>query len=618
MYKYKRGIDNIKDLRDVKYILSNNKSVCLSTSEKFDVNKPYNGLYIKNGKIMLANLCEKFEVKNKEYRITNITTNMQSIDADEYITEIDLSKNKIEYDIGPISYSKRFDFKKNTDILMIEYNVVNKENSKVKFQVIPMFTYRDLYHMKNESMLKFTQRKAENGVVINLSVMNSDDIILKSKEFVWDKEIKTVKNIKHTFVDDNLDKEEFTEDLMFLGLFEVKLKAKEEKKLRIYISAEDFNIEDVNADVIINENEYEKERLLKDIDINYIELRNLKISINNLDLDEKLVQSMPYLKDYNEIITSDEITDNINTRIADIENITNIVKSIDGMYLTFNNLEKAKKILIKIRRYIKNIDANIEKDGILKTDEMNILNTQYIKYVALLKLWYVEIVNKFIQKSNETFLFEDIIRDIIYFVLDENYKTELLKDIEIVALLYNAIRIYQDMLKEENKEDIKMFEVIHEINTAIKDKFWCEEKRVLRRNLDESQVYANIQMIYTLSLSYPCLLDDMPFKVLDTIFKELYTPYGLRTFSKNSPKNDGLIYPKYMAHFVKANLRQNGVTRASQKIAYNLVKELMQEIDKYVNGGIKRVYHEKGINIDKEGYDLLTNAEMIRLYDMLT
>ena len=48
-----------------------------------------------------------------------------------------------------------------------------------------------------------------------------------------------------------------------------------------------------------------------------------------------------------------------------------------------------------------------------------------------------------------------------------------------------------------------------------------------------------------------------------------------------------------MAHFVKANLRQNGVTRASQKIAFNLVKELFQDINKYVNGAIKNIYSEK-------------------------
>ena len=71
-----------------------------------------------------------------------------------------------------------------------------------------------------------------------------------------------------------------------------------------------------------------------------------------------------------------------------------------------------------------------------------------------------------------------------------------------------------------------------------------------------------------------------------------------------------------MAYFIKANLRLTGITRASQKIAYNLVKELLQDVGKYVNGGTKKVYSEKGVAIDGMSYDILTNAEMVRLYHM--
>ena len=151
----------------------------------------------------------------------------------------------------------------------------------------------------------------------------------------------------------------------------------------------------------------------------------------------------------------------------------------------------------------------------------------------------------------------------------------------------------------------------------IEKEFWNEEKRVMKKNLDEDEVYANVEMLYTISLSYPCIIENIQFKLLDTVFKELYTPYGLREYSKFCNKNTGLIYPKYMAHFVKANLRQNGVTRASRKIAFNLVKELLLDINKYVNCGVKKVYSEKGYQIDTLPYDLLTNAEVIRLYDML-
>ena len=124
-------------------------------------------------------------------------------------------------------------------------------------------------------------------------------------------------------------------------------------------------------------------------------------------------------------------------------------------------------------------------------------------------------------------------------------------------------------------------------------------------------------MIYSISLSYPCIIGNMRLKVLDTIFRELYTPYGLREISQKSEKYDGNIYPKYMAHFLKANFRQNGVTRATQKLAYNLVKELLQDVSKNENGGIKKVYNDKKRKYIDLGYDILTNAEMVRVYNML-
>ena len=199
---------------------------------------------------------------------------------------------------------------------------------------------------------------------------------------------------------------------------------------------------------------------------------------------------------------------------------------------------------------------------------------------------------------------------------DELYK-EYLKNIEFVSLLFNALKIYEDMLNKKEIEEKIVYVALEELKLKVERKFWNEEKRVLKKNLDEYEIYVNIDMLYTVSLSYPCIGDSIQFKLLDTVFKELYNPYGLREYSKNTLKNTGLIYPKYMAHFVKANLRQNGVTRASRKIAFNLVRELLLDLNKYVNCGIKKVYSEKGYNIDTLPYDLLTNAEIVRLYDML-
>ena len=114
----------------------------------------------------------------------------------------------------------------------------------------------------------------------------------------------------------------------------------------------------------------------------------------------------------------------------------------------------------------------------------------------------------------------------------------------------------------------------------------------------------------------PGFQPDIKIKLLDTIFRELYTPYGIRVFAKTSARADGLVYPKYMAYFIEANLNQNGRSYASKKIAYNLVKELFLDIGKYVKDSVIYAYSEKGISIDSKVLDLYTISEMIRLYTM--
>ena len=63
MFKYKRGINNIEQAKQVEYVLSNNKNSCLSMSATLDTRKPYNGMYIKDGKIIVENLMEEIELK---------------------------------------------------------------------------------------------------------------------------------------------------------------------------------------------------------------------------------------------------------------------------------------------------------------------------------------------------------------------------------------------------------------------------------------------------------------------------------------------------------------------------------------------------------------------------
>lgn len=586
MYKYKRGINNIEQAKNLEFCLSNNLNTYLSLTACLETKKPNHGLYIRNNKVMVEDIYEKIDIGSEIYDISNFSTSTKNMTSDEYICKIDLLENIFEYDVNGVSYTKKINFVENEDIMYIDYNINNNLNKKVKFTVIPLLTYRDLFVMKDANKLKFSSRPVSDGFLYNLSVVDEQNLVIKLSNAKIDNNYSYITNVKHEYIDDELVKKIYLEDLYISSKFEINLKAKEIKNFRIYIGDKDFNIEEYdNAN--IEKKEDRLNALVKDVKQEYVELKDFICSIDSLDMNSKLINEMPYKK------TCDK----------DICGLIDITQSIEGAYLITGKIKEAKRLLIKINRCIEDIDID---------------NIDSIR----LKLWYIESVNRLIQKDGKKNI-DEFFEIIQKYIIDinkkiENNETEYLSYIDVISLWYNALKIYESMLNSKKIECNGTYEKAKKVQDKIIDEFWYEDKRLMRKDLKETEVYATIDMIYVLSLSYQCVSDyNVTVKLLDTIFKELYTPYGLRKISKNSPNYDFCVYPKYMAHFVKANLRQNGVTLASQKIAYNLVKELMMDINKYVNGGVKKVYSEKGININTTTYDLLTNAEMIRLYDML-
>ena len=603
MFKYKREINNYEQARLIEYSLTDNSKICFCTSGTLLTKKPYHGMYIKNGRVLLENVVETFEVDGNIYRVLEIDTNSKEMNSKEYLTNIDLEKNYFEYNFSDLSYSKRFSFVENEGILCIEYTIKNMLRSNVKFKVIPLITYRDFYNMKNNSMLKFNQRDTEDGAFISISVLKQENLALKSDKMNWVPDNNVLHGVKHELVNTDLKKEIYFEDLAICGHFEADVKGLSETKLYAFFSYKDFNLDDLNLLDVFNNIEIRNKNATFDVDESFVELQDLAKSMINSDMKDIMITSLPYARyfnsEYKDVISS---LDN-NQLERDIDELIEIVRSIEGKYLYFKKVKEAKVTVLNVYKIIKEIS------------KLSLSEPLREKY-NILRLWYIEAVNRILQKEGRIELYIDSIKEILYNLIEPENRATCFKSIEITALMLNAIKIYLNILTWIGDKD-KQIEIQETyFKNLIENEFWIKEKNIMKRRLDEEESYANIEMLYTLSLSFPCVSDDIPNKLLDSIFKELYTPYGLRTISKYSPHYDGLIYPKYMAHFIKANLRLTGITRASQKIAYNLVKELLQDVGKYVNGGTKKIYSEKGVSIDGMSYDILTNAEMVRLYHM--
>ena len=603
MFKYKREINNYEQARQIEYSLTDNCKICFCTTGTLYTKKPYHGMYIKNGRVLLENIVETFDVDGNIYRVVEIDTSSKEMNTKEYLTSIDLEKNYFEYNFSDLSYSKRFSFVENEGILCIEYTIKNMLRSNVKFKVIPLITYRDFYNMKNNSMLKFNQRDTDDGTFISISVLKQENLALKSDKMNWVADNNVLRGVKHELVNTDLKKEIYFEDLAICGHFEADIKGLSETKLYVFCSCKEFNLENINVLDVFNNIETRNKNATFDVDESFIELQDLAKSMINSNMKDRMITSLPYSRFFDSKYINLIHSLNDKELEKDIEELIDIVRAVEGKYLYFKRVKEAKVTVLNVYKIIKEL-SKIELKDELK-EKYNIL-----------RLWYIEAVNRILQKEGRIELYMDSIKEILYNLIEPENRATCFKSIEVTALMLNAIKVYLNILTWIGDTD-KQFEIQETyFKNLIENEFWIKEKNIMKRRIDEEESYANIEMIYTLSLSFPCVSDDIPNKLLDSIFKELYTPYGLRTISKYSPNYDGLIYPKYMAHFIKANLRLTGITRASQKIAYNLVKELLQDVGKYVNGGTKKVYSEKGVSIDGMSYDILTNAEMVRLYHM--
>lgn len=603
MFKYKREINNYDKARQLEYSISDNSKVCFCTTGTLQTRKPYHGMYIKDSKVLMENIVETFTVDNSTYKIVEIDTKSKELLTRDYLTNIDLEKNLFEYNFSDISFSKRFAFDEKEGILCIEYTIKNNTRSNIKFKAIPLITYRDFFNMKNTSMLKFNQRDTEDGTFIALSVLNQENLVLKSDKMCWTNDNNALRDVKHEMITEDIKKEVYYEDLIICGEFSSDIKGLSETKLYVYVSYKDFSLEDINPILILNNVENRNKNITFDLDENFVELMDMSKSILNTHFDGLMISSLPYKKQYNDEYIS-KIQELIPKQIdEDIEEIINITRSIEGQFLYYKKIKEAKKTVLTVYKIIKEI-SKLE------------LSSRQIERLNVLKLWYIESVNRVLQKEGRIELYMDSIKEILYYFIEPENRATCFKTIEITSLMLNAIKVYLNILTWIGDTDKQMEIQERYFSDLIRRDFWISEKNIMKRDLREEEHYANVEMLYALSLSFPCVNDEIPNKLLDTVFKELYTPYGLRKVSKYSPEYNGLIYPKYMAHFIKANLRLTGITRASQKIAFNLVKEILQDVGKYINGGTKKVYSEKGISIDSMSYDVLTNAEMVRLYHM--
>lgn len=159
------------------------------------------------------------------------------------------------------------------------------------------------------------------------------------------------------------------------------------------------------------------------------------------------------------------------------------------------------------------------------------------------------------------------------------------KPVEINAYWYNALRI-MDALAAELSLDGKDYAVLAEqVKASFCEKFYMEDKGYLKDVLSgtsaDDQLRCN--QIWAVSMPFTMLSPEQERSVVETVFRHLYTPCGLRTLSPEDPE----YHPTYGGPQVERDMAYHQGTTwvfpmGAYYLAYLKVNGYSQESAQYV------------------------------------
>ena len=210
------------------------------------------------------------------------------------------------------------------------------------------------------------------------------------------------------------------------------------------------------------------------------------------------------------------------------------------------------------------------------------------------------------------------------------------KAVEINALWYNAIRIMQHICEKNNSKDMaKEYKNFAEkIYKSFNEKFWYEEGGYLYDCLDGDFKDESIRpnQIFAISLPFD-LIDDIEKKqkIMNTIIKDLYTSFGLRTLSYMSTSykptysgdpasqgramHQGTVWAWLIGPFVTAYLKTYGRTEEILSFLETVYEPLFEHLKTAGLGSVSEMFDgHSPYNARGRISHALAVAEIIRSY----
>ena len=535
-----------------------------SSSSILGINtRKYHGLLVAplnppgNRNLILSKVDESFESGGQEYPIySNIGKDYIS-KGYQYLKAFEKEYIPIfTYEVDGAIIKKYICMEHGKNTVCVLYNIKNNEK-RTKFKIAPIVNFRDFHTTTPNAEFNLKQEIKDTKVKMIINNQGQTPIYMKTSEG------KYIEHFNDTFRNMYYLEEEkrgqgAEENLAVPGVFEIKLRANEEKFITFICSLEE-NIDELDGKNIINK---EIVRITSNLYDSYL-------------LDTKKEYSDKYktlMRDY--IIASDNFVVYrpafaLYTIIAGypwfLDWGRDALISFEGIVLIPRRFQIAKEVLLTFMRDIK---YGLVPNGYSGYDGRPLYNSadaslllfeqirKYLEYThdyEFLKIQAYDTLKKVIEAyingidldgnnihlDNEDGLLSSGTQQIQNTWMDAKIGNIVVtprngKAIEINALWYNALKIMESFanLYKEKELSKKYAELAKKCKESFMKKFYNKKRKCFDDLVGDNSIRPN--QLFAIGLHYPVVEPNSveAKTAFETVTKKLLTPYGLKTLAK--------------------------------------------------------------------------------------
>lgn len=497
--------------------------------------------------LVMSSVSEMISANGKEHYLHSFMTPNFTARGEFYLEHfIHNTVPEFHYRIGRMRIEKRICMRYGKNQVAVVYRITDPENCKI--HLTPLLNFRDYHGLSRSSEMKFSAETTDKAM--HITPINSG-----RKITVACSEGKAVENPCFFYNMDYLYEHERgldgTEDHYIPGYFEITVNEGENKTVTLVCSL-DEPVDTTDGEKIIEEETIRQKKLTEGFaDDNF--MANLVTAADKFIVKRKstgsktVIAGYPWFTDWGR-----------DTMIA-----------LTGLTLVTKRYEDARDILYTFAKYEKDgLIPNVFPDG----------NTEPSYNTVDAALWFFHAVHKYISYTGDFKFVRDELLPVLKRIIDAyrlgtaynirmdedflisagNAHTQLTwmdakvgdwvvtprhgKAVEINALWYNAVMVMHYILGNIGERADSYLDLAQNIKKSFTDKFWNENKECLFDVINEQGKDDKIRpnQILAVSLPFPVIDGRYAKLVVDTVYRELYTAYGLRSLTQDDPEYRGV------------------------------------------------------------------------------